>query len=64
MVLLLTVLSGIAWTIVYIDSIRVGFKQKTYAMPIARARFEHRLGMDVRGPRPDTPQLQAWVNII
>jgi hypothetical protein len=27
MVLLLTVLSGIAWTIVYIDSIRVGFKQ-------------------------------------
>jgi hypothetical protein len=30
----LTVLSGIAWTIVYIDSIRVGFKQKTYAMPI------------------------------
>jgi hypothetical protein len=27
MVLLLTVLSGIAWTIVYIASIRVGFKQ-------------------------------------
>jgi hypothetical protein len=27
MVLLLTVLNGIAWTIVYIDSIRVGFKR-------------------------------------
>jgi hypothetical protein len=35
MVLPLTVLIGIAWMIVYIDSIRVGFKQKTYAMPIA-----------------------------
>src|ERR1700760_209781 len=31
--LLLTLLSGIAWTIVYIDSIRIGFKHKTYAMP-------------------------------
>jgi len=35
MVTLLTALSGIAWTIVYIDSIRVGFMQRTYAMPIA-----------------------------
>jgi len=32
--LLLLLLSGICWSIVYIDSIRVGFKQKTYAMPI------------------------------
>ena len=31
--LLLTLFSGIAWTIVYIDSIRIGFKNKTYAMP-------------------------------
>jgi hypothetical protein len=31
----LTVLSGIAWTIVYIEAIRLGFKQRTYAMPIA-----------------------------
>ena len=31
--LLLTLLSGIAWTIVYIDSIRLSFKHKTYAMP-------------------------------
>lgn len=62
MVLLLTVLSGIAWTIVYIDSIRVGFKQKTYAMPIAA------LGLNiawewtyaVRDLTHD-PQLQAWV---
>ncbi len=31
--LLLTLFSGIAWTIVYIDGIRLGFKNKTYAMP-------------------------------
>lgn len=29
----LLLLSGIAWTIVYIDCIRIGFKHKTYAMP-------------------------------
>lgn len=29
----LMLVSGIAWTIVYIDSIRIGFKHKTYAMP-------------------------------
>jgi hypothetical protein len=30
----LTLLSGIAWTVVYIDAIRVGFKDKSYAMPL------------------------------
>lgn len=35
MVLFLTATSGIAWTIVYIVSIRIGFKYKTYAVPIA-----------------------------
>lgn len=30
----LLLFSGIAWTIVYIDSIRIGFKDKTYAMPL------------------------------
>jgi hypothetical protein len=34
-VLFLTLLSGVAWTIVYIVSIRVGFTQKTYAIPLA-----------------------------
>lgn len=28
------ILSGVAWTIVYVESIRVGFKEKTYAMPL------------------------------
>ena len=30
----LTLISGIAWTIVYIDAIRIGFKDKSYAMPL------------------------------
>ena len=32
--LFLTILSGVAWTIVYIESIRVGFRDKSYAMPL------------------------------
>jgi hypothetical protein len=30
----LTALSGVAWTVVYIASIRIGFKHETYAMPL------------------------------
>ena len=29
----LIIVSGLAWTIVYIDSIRIGLKDKTFAMP-------------------------------
>ena len=32
--ILLTLLSGISWMIVYEQCIRLGFKQKTYAMPL------------------------------
>jgi hypothetical protein len=35
MAAILTLISGLAWTIVYAESIRVGFRDKTYAMPIA-----------------------------
>lgn len=31
---ILIVISGICWSAVYADSIRIGFKQKTYAMPL------------------------------
>ena len=30
----LTLLSGVAWTIVYIDGLRIGLKDKSYAMPL------------------------------
>lgn len=33
--LFLTILSGVAWTVVYIDAIRVGFRDKSYAIPAA-----------------------------
>lgn len=32
---ILTVLSGLAWITVYVAAIAIGFRQKTYAMPIA-----------------------------
>jgi hypothetical protein len=31
--LALTLLSGVAWTVVYVAAIRIGFQQRTYAMP-------------------------------
>lgn len=31
---LLIVASGVCWSLVYVDSIRTGFKQKTYCMPL------------------------------
>jgi hypothetical protein len=31
--IILTVISGICWTIVYIDGIRLGFKHRSYAIP-------------------------------
>ncbi|MFD4869240.1 hypothetical protein [Streptomyces sp. NPDC058412] len=33
--LLLTLVSGIAWTVVYVEAIRVGLRDRTYAMPVA-----------------------------
>ncbi|MBO1268337.1 transmembrane-type terpene cyclase [Arthrobacter cavernae] len=35
MVLFLTILSGIAWTVVYIEAIRLGFRDRSYAIPVA-----------------------------
>ncbi len=35
MVLVLTVLSGVAWTVVYVDAIRIGLRARTYAVPVA-----------------------------
>jgi hypothetical protein len=35
MALALTLLSGVAWTVVYVFAIRIGFQQRTYAIPAA-----------------------------
>ena len=63
--LILTLISGLAWTTVYVEAIRLGFRYKTYAMPIAA------LGLNiawewtyaVQGLATD-PQLQAWINLV
>ncbi len=34
MTLALTLISGLCWTWVYIEAVRLGFKQKTYAIPL------------------------------
>jgi hypothetical protein len=33
--LFLTIVSGLAWTAVYVDAIRIGFRDRTYAIPAA-----------------------------
>lgn len=33
MLLVLTLLSGVAWTVVYVFAIRIGFQRRTYAIP-------------------------------
>ncbi|WP_435862337.1 transmembrane-type terpene cyclase [Streptomyces lavendulae] len=33
--LMLTLVSGLAWTVVYVEAIRVGLRDRTYAMPVA-----------------------------
>ena len=65
MVLLLTAISGIAWTIVYIVSIRIGFRYKTYAMPIAA------LGLNIAWEwiyavhgLANAPGPQAYINLV
>jgi hypothetical protein len=34
-ILFLTILSGLAWTVVYVDAIRIGFRDRSYAIPAA-----------------------------
>ncbi|MDR3598181.1 hypothetical protein [Clostridium sp.] len=65
MVLFLTLLSGICWTIVYIESIHIGFKNKTYAMPLFA------LALNVTweglyafiGLNSNLGSPQAWINL-
>lgn len=42
---ILIIISGICWSIVYVESIHIGFKQKTYAMPL----FGNEFADNVRG---------------
>jgi len=46
MVPFLAMLSGLVWTIAYIESIHIGFRDKTYAMQVAT------MGVNVCSARP------------
>ena len=35
MTTVLTAVSGLAWTVVYVAAIRIGSTQRTYALPVA-----------------------------
>jgi hypothetical protein len=60
----LNLLSGVAWTIVYVEAIRLGFAQRTYAIPIAA------LGLNISWEwtytvidlANDPQQAQTWIN--
>ncbi|WP_077487934.1 hypothetical protein [Sinomonas mesophila] len=61
----LILVSGIAWTTVYAEAIRLGFAQRTYAIPVAALALNIAwewqyavIGLS------DTPGLQAYVNLL
>ncbi len=63
---ILAVLSGLFWSIVYVESIRVGIKQKTYAMPFWALALNLAWEAQYAGLRFMTghPVLQDYINAI
>lgn len=66
MVLFLTLLGGVCWTIVYIELIRVGFKNKTYGMPFVALALN--VAWEVLysyiGLKNNAGDIQGWINLI
>jgi hypothetical protein len=63
--LFLSIVSGISWTIVYISAIRIGFKDKTYAIPVLALalNFAWELIYGLGGVIIDPKSLQSWINL-
>jgi hypothetical protein len=63
---LLTLISGLCWTIVYIEGIRLGFKDRTYAIPFfaLALNFAWELIYTVLGLRTSPSDIQTVINII
>jgi hypothetical protein len=61
----LTAVSGLAWTIVYVAAIRIGFAQRTYALPVMALALNIAWESiySVWGVATD-PGLQAYVNVV
>ncbi|WP_026554827.1 transmembrane-type terpene cyclase [Arthrobacter sp. 35W] len=66
MQLFLTALSGLAWTIVYIEAIRLGFRQRTYAIPAAALglNFAWEWIYSIHDLASANPGLQGYINLI
>lgn len=73
MVLFLTILSGIGWSIVYEECIRLGFKQRTFSMPFFALGLNFTwellytladIFLNAHGPLTGINQIQVIVNII
>ncbi len=64
--LFLLLLSGICWTTVYLDGIRIGFKQRTYAIPFwaLALNIAWEILNTVLGFRELGPQIQTWINAV
>jgi hypothetical protein len=64
--MVLILLSGICWTIVYIELILLGFKEKTYGMPfIALAlNFTWEALYSYIGLKNDISNIQTWIILI
>jgi hypothetical protein len=66
MSLFLTLLSGICWTIVYLKSIHIGVKDKTYSMPLFALALN--IGWEglysYTGLRSNSANVQSWINLI
>lgn len=61
----LTLLSGVAWTVVYVEAIRIGFTQRTYAVPAAALTLNIAWEwlyafLDLTS----TPGVQGYVNLV
>jgi hypothetical protein len=65
MELTLTLVSGIAWTVVYVDAIRIGFRDRTYAIPVGALalNFAWEVLYGVRGLSEGVSP-QAVVNVV
>ena len=64
--LILLLISGIAWTVVYIDCIRIGLKQKTYAIPFwaLALNFSWEIQHGVIGLFTLGPSIQVIINAV
>ncbi len=65
MMAFLMLLSGVTWTLVYIEAIRIGLRQQTYAIPVAALglNFAWEWIYTVHGMMSHG-QLQDWINLV